>query len=77
MSEDPLTSSTFAERARVQLAKPFLREAVPRATDIAVRDLRERFAGHDYDGLRELGREIRARTMADLCLLYTSDAADE
>jgi L-lactate dehydrogenase complex protein LldF len=66
VSEDPLTSSTFAERARVQLAKPFLREAVPRATDIAVHDLRERFAGHDYDGLRELGREIRARTMADL-----------
>ncbi len=66
MSDDPLTASTFAERSRVQLAKPFLREAVPRATDTAVRDLRARFAGHDYDGLRELGRAIRARTMADL-----------
>jgi L-lactate dehydrogenase complex protein LldF len=66
VSDDPLTSSTFAERARVQLAKPFLRQAVPRATDNAVRDLRARFAGHDYEGLRELGREIRARTMADL-----------
>ena len=66
MSEDPLTSSTFAERARVQLVKPFLREAVPRATDNAVRDLQMRFVDHDYDGLRELGREIRARTMADL-----------
>ena len=66
MSGDPLTSSTFAERARVQLAKPFLRQAVPRATDTAVRDLRARFAGHDYEGLRELGREIRARTTTDL-----------
>jgi len=66
VSGDPLTSSTFAERSRVQLAKPFLRQAVPRATDSAVRDLRMRFAGHDYEGLRELGRDIRARTMADL-----------
>lgn len=66
MSDDPLTSSTFAERSRVQLAKPFLRQAVARATDTAVHDLRVRFAGHDYDGLRELGREIRADTMADL-----------
>ncbi len=66
MSTDPLTESTFAERSRVQLAKPFLRQAVPRATDHAVNDLRARFAYHDYDGLRELGREIRARTIADL-----------
>lgn len=66
MSADPLTASTFAERARLQLAKPFLRQAVPRATDNAVRDLRARFAGHDYDGLRARGHEIRARTVADL-----------
>jgi L-lactate dehydrogenase complex protein LldF len=66
VSADPLTSSTFAQRARVQLAKPFVRQAVPRATDNAVKDLHARFAHHDYDGLRELGREIRSRTIAEL-----------
>jgi L-lactate dehydrogenase complex protein LldF len=66
MTVDPLTASGFAERAHEQLAKPFLRQAVPRATDNAVRDLHARFADHDYEGLRERGRGIRARTMADL-----------
>jgi len=66
MSSDPLIDSTFAERSRAQMAKPFLRQAVPRATDNAVRDLRARFADHDYEGLRERGREIRSRTTADL-----------
>jgi L-lactate dehydrogenase complex protein LldF len=71
VSGDPLTESTFAERARAQMAKPFLRQAVPRATDTAVRDLRARFAGHDYDALRERGREVRSRTTADLPGLIT------
>ncbi|HWH15671.1 MAG TPA: LutB/LldF family L-lactate oxidation iron-sulfur protein [Miltoncostaeaceae bacterium] len=63
---DPLTTSTFRERARAQLAKPFLREAVPKATDHAVAALRTRFADHDYEALRELGRAIRAEAIADL-----------
>ncbi len=66
MSTDPLPETTFAERSRAQLARPFLRQAVPRATDTAVKDLRARFADHDYEGLRELGRQIRSRTIADL-----------
>jgi len=63
---DPLTESTFRERARAQLAKPFLRQAVPKATDHTVAALRTRFADHDYEGLRELGRAIRAEAVADL-----------
>ncbi|MFN8110777.1 MAG: LutB/LldF family L-lactate oxidation iron-sulfur protein [Thermoleophilia bacterium] len=63
---DPLTGGTFADRARVQLAKPFLRQAIPKATDHAVAALRDRFADADYDALRDMGRDIRARTIADL-----------
>ena len=66
MTTDPLTASTFSERAHEQLAKPFLRQAVPPATDNAVRDLYARFADHDYEGLRERGRRIRAGTISDL-----------
>lgn len=63
---DPLLGSTFRERANEQLANAFLRVAVPKATDHAVATLRNRYRDHDYDGLRELGREIRERTVADL-----------
>jgi L-lactate dehydrogenase complex protein LldF len=66
MTHDPLTATTFAERAREQLAKPFLRVAVPRATDHAANDLRARFADHDYEGLRARGADIRSATIADL-----------
>ncbi len=66
MTHDPLTETTFAERAREQLAKPFLRTAVPRATDHAANDLRARFADHDYEGLRARGADIRSATIADL-----------
>jgi L-lactate dehydrogenase complex protein LldF len=63
---DPLLTGGFRERSREQLAKPFLRRAIPRATDHAVEALRARFAPVDHEGLRELGREVRARTVADL-----------
>jgi L-lactate dehydrogenase complex protein LldF len=63
---DPLTTSTFEERAAISLAKPFLRQAIPKATDHTVAALRERFADHDYDALREQGRQIRAAAIADL-----------
>jgi len=66
MTHDPLTATTFAARAREQLAKPFLRVAVPRATDHAANDLRARFADHDYEGLRARGADIRSATIADL-----------
>jgi L-lactate dehydrogenase complex protein LldF len=75
MSTDPLTTSTFEARSREQLAKPFLRQAVPRATDNAVRDLRTRFADHDYEGLRERGRRIRARAVGDLDAMLEQLAA--
>lgn len=66
MTGDPLTETTFEERSRAQLGKPFLRQAVPKATDHAHRLLRERFADHDYEALREEGRRIRADAVADL-----------
>lgn len=63
---DPLTGSTFEERAAVQLARPFLREAVPRATDHTVAALHANFAGRDVAALRDAGRDIRAATVAGL-----------
>jgi L-lactate dehydrogenase complex protein LldF len=56
----------FEERSREQLAKPFQRIAIPRATDHAAAALRERFEGLDYEGLRTLGAEIRDRAIRDL-----------
>ncbi len=63
---DPLTSSTFSQRAHEQLGKPFLRRAVPKATDHAYNALRDRFRDHDYDALREQGRRIRADAVEHL-----------
>lgn len=63
---DPLASSTFSQRAHEQLGKPFLRQAVPKATDHAYQALRERFRDHDYDALREQGRRIRADAVEHL-----------
>ncbi|MCB0882228.1 MAG: iron-sulfur cluster-binding protein [Thermoleophilia bacterium] len=63
---DRLTETTFAQRAHEQLGKSFLRTAVPKATDHAFSALQSRFAGHDYEALRELGRQIRAEAVANL-----------
>lgn len=63
---DRLTESTFAERAHEQLGKEFLRTAVPKATDHAYSALQKRFADHDYEALRELGRQIRTDAVAHL-----------
>lgn len=65
-SDDLLTTTTFGERARVQLGKTFLRSAVPKATDHAYSALQARFADHDYEAMRTYAQAIRADTIAHL-----------
>ncbi|MEY4226565.1 MAG: Lactate utilization protein, partial [Actinomycetota bacterium] len=63
---DSLADTTFAERARENLARPFQRTAIANATDYTVAALQGRFAGTAHDDLREQARRIRAHAIANL-----------
>ena len=65
-SDDPLVGTGFRDRSRAQLGQPFLRQAIPRATDHTIAALHDRFADVDVAALRERGRRIRAETIRDL-----------
>jgi L-lactate dehydrogenase complex protein LldF len=61
-----LPTTTFEERARRTMARPFARRAIAGATDHAVSLTRARFAGVEHDALRDQGRQIRAHAIANL-----------
>jgi L-lactate dehydrogenase complex protein LldF len=63
---DHLSGSTFDERSREQLAKPFQRGAIPAAVDSTQAHYRRIFAEADRDALRNLGRDIRLHAVANL-----------
>lgn len=64
--DDPLTASDFAQRAHENLARPFQRSAVARATDHAAAALHARFTEVDHDTLRRQGEDIRRHAIANL-----------
>ena len=64
--DDPLTETTFTERAHENLARPFQRQAIANATDHTVIALQKRFEGTDHEALREQARRIRAHAIANL-----------
>ncbi len=64
--DDPLTASDFSARAAENLARPFQRGAVARATDHAAAELRARFAEVDHEALRRQGEAIRRHAIANL-----------
>lgn len=65
-AEDPLTETDFSTRAAENLARPFQRGAVARATDHAAAALTRRFAGIDHEALRRQGEAIRRHAIANL-----------
>ena len=64
--DDPLTASDFSSRATENLARPFQRRAIARATDHAVAALERRFVAVDHDALRDQGAAIRRHAIANL-----------
>jgi len=63
---DSLADTTFEERARENLARPFQRTAIANATDHTVFALQRRFAGTAHDALRDEARRIRAHAITNL-----------
>jgi L-lactate dehydrogenase complex protein LldF len=63
---DLLTEESFETLADRQLANPFLRQAVPKATDHTVGTMHALFDGHDREALRDRGAAIRDEVIADL-----------
>ncbi len=59
----------FEELSKRQLAKPFLRESVPRSTDHTIAATRARFAEVGFEPLRDYGRDVRAHAIAELSTL--------
>jgi L-lactate dehydrogenase complex protein LldF len=63
---DLLTEETFESLSEEQLANPFVRQAVPKATDHTVDAMGALFDGHDREALRDRGAAIRDEVLADL-----------
>ncbi len=63
---DPLTETTFSERAHEGLGRPFQRTAIANATDHALAALNRRFEDTAHDELRSEAQQIRAHTIARL-----------
>jgi L-lactate dehydrogenase complex protein LldF len=63
---DLLTEAGFEELSERQLANPFVRQAVPKATDHTVGAMGALFDGHDREALRDRGAAIRDEVIADL-----------
>ncbi|MEA2321768.1 MAG: L-lactate dehydrogenase complex protein LldF [Solirubrobacteraceae bacterium] len=63
---DLLTETGFEELSERQLATPFIRQAVPKATDHTVAAMGALFADHDREALRDRGAAIRDEVIADL-----------
>ena len=61
-----LPTTTFEERARRAMARPFARRAIANATDHAVSLTHAKFADVDHEALRDEGRQIRAHAIANL-----------
>ena len=57
---------SFEDLSEEQLAKPFLRTAIPNATDHTVDAMHGLFEGHDREALRDRGAAIRNEVLADL-----------
>ena len=74
MTADHLTGTTFEQRSREQLAKPFQRKAIPAAVDGTVGHFGEIFAEADHVALRDLGRDIRGHAVANLPTLVAQFA---
>jgi L-lactate dehydrogenase complex protein LldF len=63
---DLLTEESFESLSEKQLANPFLRQAVPKATDHTVATMGALFDGHDREALRDRGAAIRDEVIGDL-----------
>jgi L-lactate dehydrogenase complex protein LldF len=66
VSVDAHAGRSFEDLSEEQLAKPFLRVAIPNATDHSVAAMRSLFTGHDREALRDRGTAIRNEVLADL-----------
>jgi L-lactate dehydrogenase complex protein LldF len=66
---DHLAGTTFESRSREQLSKSFQRKAIPSAVDGTVGHMAAIFADADREGLRDLGRQIRAYAVANAATL--------
>ncbi len=70
----PLTSrrfdrTPFEQLSRRQLALPFLRQSLPRATDHTVETTRRRFEETGFTPLRDYARDVRAHAIAEIAEL--------
>ncbi len=63
---DELRETTFSDRAAKGLANPFLRKAIPNATDHSRAAVLALFADADRDELRDLGSEIKGHAVANM-----------
>lgn len=61
-----VSGESFESLAEQQLANPFLRHAVPKATDHTVATMRALFEGYDREALRDRGAAIRDEVIANL-----------